>query len=319
MSKKGKIVYMGTPDFAVPALKALNEVYDVAAVVTVPDKPKGRGLKLAASPVKECALELGIQVLQPVSLKDEEFVNRMKEIAPDIIVVIAFRILPKAIYEIPTIASFNIHGSLLPKFRGAAPINWAIINGEQVTGLTSFILQEKVDTGSMLLQKVWLIPENEGKGTTAGELHDALMDISSGLALDTCDLLYSDKYKALAQDESLASPAPKIFRDTAKIDWNKEPLYVRNFINGMSPSPGAWTNFEGKSLKIYRTQIGCSVSNPDTFGEPGSYVIKDGKFLVQCKSGLIELLEIQPEGKKAMLVSDYLKGFRGAPNGSFII
>ena len=301
---------MGTPDFAVPALAALNEKYNVKAVVTVPDKPKGRGLQMQPSPVKVKAMELGIPVLQPEKLKDENFINDLKALNADIFVIIAFRILPKEVFNIPKIASFNIHGSLLPKYRGAAPINWAIINGDNITGLTSFILGEKVDTGNMLLQKILPIPEE----FTAGDLHDALMPLSVELALDTCKLLIDGEYNAILQDESLATPAPKLFRETAKIDWNKPAEAVKKFIHGHSPIPGAWTTYEGKSLKILRAEFEpCSCSEPQQ--PAGSYTISKDGFKVFCATGKVFLKQIQPEGKKAMDVTQFLNGFRGTPEG----
>lgn len=312
MTNKPSIVYMGTPEFAVPALEALHSKYDLKAVVTVPDKPKGRGLKLMPSAVKIRAEELGIPILQPQSLKDEVFIEQMKALAPDIICVIAFRILPKEIYEMPKIAAFNIHGSLLPKYRGAAPFNHAIIEGEQITGLTSFVLQEKVDTGSILLQSVYPISEN----TTFGDLYHALMPLSSRLALDTVELLLKGGYNTISQNDEEATPAPKLFRETAKIDWNKPSDKVKNFIHGYSPVPGAWTVFEGKALKILRVEHKlCSCG--EAKAEYGSYIINKEEFKVFCEHGSVVLKEIQPEGKKAMFAIDYIRGFRGEPKGRF--
>jgi len=301
------IVFMGTPEFAVPSLISINEKYGVKAVVTVPDKPKGRGLKLSYSPVKEKAIELGIPVLQPEKLKDESFIENLKQFEPDIIVVIAFRILPKEVYLLPKIASFNIHGSLLPKFRGAAPINHAIIQGESKTGLTSFILGEKVDTGNMLLQYECEISEN----MTAGELHDKLMPEAANLSLQTIEILLSGNYQPIIQDEALASPAPKIFRDNCKIDWSKSQEQVHNLIRGLSPHPGAWTIFENKQYKILRTlKVNKNI-------EQGKFIIKDNKMLVGCTDDALEILEIQPENKKPMSIKEFINGWRGNNSGNF--
>lgn len=301
------IVFMGTPEFAVPSLISINEKYGVKAVVTVPDKPKGRGLKLSYSPVKEKAIELGIPVLQPDKLKDETFIENLKQIEPDIIVVIAFRILPKEVYLLPKIASFNIHGSLLPKFRGAAPINHAIIRGEKKSGLTSFILGEKVDTGNMLLQYECEITEN----MTAGELHDKLMPEAANLSLRTIEILLGGNYQPIIQDESLASPAPKIFRDNCKINWNHPQEQVHNHIRGLSPHPGSWTLFEGKQYKILRTiKVNKNI-------EQGKFIIKENKMLVGCSDMALEILEIQPENKKPMPIKEFINGWRGPIEGRF--
>lgn len=301
------IVFMGTPEFAVPSLISINEKYGVKAVVTVPDKPKGRGLKLSYSPVKEKAIELGIPVLQPEKLKDESFIENLKQFEPDIIVVIAFRILPKAVYLLPKIASFNIHGSLLPKFRGAAPINHAIIRGEKKSGLTSFILGEKVDTGNMLLQYECEITEN----MTAGELHDKLMPEAANLSLRTIEILLGGNYQPIIQDESLASPAPKIFRDNCKINWNNPQEQVHNLIRGLSPHPGSWTLLEGKQYKILRTiKVNKNI-------EQGKYIIKENKMLVGCSDMALEILEIQPENKKPMPIKEFINGWRGPIEGRF--
>ncbi len=310
MAEKANIVFMGTPEFAVPALEKVYNEFELKAVVTIPDKPKGRGLKLQASAIKQKALEYGVPILQPEKLKDEEFINQLKSLDADIFVVIAFRILPKEVYEIPKIASFNIHGSLLPKFRGAAPINWAIISGENISGLTSFILKEGVDTGNMLLQRAYPIPE----GFTAGDLHDALMPVSADLTIDTIKLLLEGNFKPIPQDESQACPAPKLFRENAQIDWGKSATNVANFINGYSPIPGAWTIFEDKTMKILRAK-----ANPCSCGchqfSPGDFQISDKEFVIYCGSGYISILELQLEGKKAVKINDFLNGYRANKTG----
>ena len=248
MKSDKSIIFMGTPEFAVPTLEAIHKEFGVRAVVTVPDKPKGRGKKMLPSPVKLKALELGLPVLQPEKLKDESFYKELKQYNPDIMAVVAFRILPESIFEMANIGTFNIHGSLLPKYRGAAPINWAIINGDKESGLTSFLLKKIVDTGDMLLQNPVKIPE----GSTAGDLHDMLMPVSAKLAVDTIKLLLDGDYQLMPQDNSKASPAPKIFREQCEINFAQHARDLRNYIHGVSPVPGAWTIWNGKRLKILR-------------------------------------------------------------------
>ena len=298
---------MGTPEFAVPTLDAIHKKFGVCAVVTIPDKPKGRGQKLSASPVKNYAIEKGIEIIQPISMKDLDFAEKLKQINPDIIVVVAFRILPKEIYSIANIASFNIHGSLLPKYRGAAPINYAILNNEKISGVTSFILQEKVDTGNILLKKEIELPNN----CTAGDLHDLLMPISAECAIETIELLLSGNYTPLKQDDSLASPAPKIFRENCKINFNNSSEYLRCFINHISPIPGAFTIFNDKNLKILRAEI----SNKQI--SAGNFLIEDDNFYAGTNDSALKLIEIQLEGKNAVKVLDFLRGYRGEKKGSF--
>lgn len=305
---KPNIVFMGTPEFAVPTLVNLNERYGVKVVVTVPDKPQGRGKKVLPSEVKNKAVELGIPVLQPERLKDENFINELKDYTPDIIVVLAFRILPEEVFSISKIATFNIHASLLPKYRGAAPINWAIINGEKTTGLTSFILEKKVDTGNILLQKTIDIPD----GATAGDLHDLMMPEAAQMAIDTCNLLLTGDYKLMKQDDNLATPAPKIFPDLCKINWNQHAEVIRNFIHGLSPFPGAWTIWNGVRLKILRVEFSCCGKS-----ESGRFSIMDVAMNVQCEKGIISLQEIQLPGKRPMRIQEFLRGYRGEKFGKF--
>ncbi|MDA3844107.1 MAG: methionyl-tRNA formyltransferase [Candidatus Kapabacteria bacterium] len=305
---KPSIIYMGTPEFAVPALVALHEKYTVRAVVTIPDKPKGRGKKLAASAVKEKAIELGIPVLQPELLKDQAFIDALKSYEPDIMAVLAFRILPESVYSISKIATFNIHGSLLPKYRGAAPINHAILNGDKVSGLTSFVLEKQVDTGQILIKS----PVDILDGSTAGDLHDMLMPVAAQLGLDTCELLLSGDYTLLSQNDTEATPAPKVFRENCGINWNAPAEQVRNFIHSVSPSPAAWTLWEGQRLKIMRVDFVA-----DGSGSPGEFKIEDGQFVVQCGKGSVSLIEIQVQGKKKMKTVDFWRGYRGDTSGKF--
>lgn len=308
MNSNPKIIFMGTPEFAVPTLKALNEKYGVDTVVTVPDKAQGRGRKLAPSPVKEYALEQKIPVLTPDSLKDPEFEKVIIDIDADIIVVLAFKILPEGIFTRSKLGTFNIHGSLLPKFRGAAPINWAIIKGEKETGLTSFLLRQKVDTGDILLNKRIDIV----KGMTAGDLHDALMPLAAELSIETVELLMSGEYEASKQDNNMATPAPKLFRENCVIDWHTPAVDLMNFIHGTSPIPASWTNWKGKRLKIFRVNIEESLNK-----DSGYFVIENNNLFVQCGDKALRLTEIQLQGKGKMKTSDFLLGYRGETEGRF--
>lgn len=303
--EKPKIIFMGTPDFAVPSLVSIHNIYGLSAVVTVPDKSKGRGLKVAFSPVKTKALELDIPLLQPESLKDDTFLEEIKKISPDIIVVIAFRILPESVFKSSKLGTFNIHGSLLPKYRGAAPINWAIIKGEKQTGLTSFLLDSNIDTGNILLTYHCEITED----MTAGELHDKLMPEAAELSLKTIELLLNGNYEAHKQDNSKASPAPKIFKETCKIDWKKKSNEIRNFINGLSPYPAAWTLINNKQYKIIRVKINHKILEPDT------YQIDNNQLFIGTLDGSVEILELQPENKRPMKTADFLNGWREPKEG----
>ncbi|MCU0424343.1 MAG: methionyl-tRNA formyltransferase [Candidatus Kapabacteria bacterium] len=307
------IVFMGTPDFAVASLRAIHAQFPVKAVVTVPDKPKGRGLEVQPSAVKKAALELGITtILQPESLNDAAFQEELKVLNPDIIAVVAFRILPREVYTAARLGAFNIHGSLLPKYRGAAPIHWAIMSGETESGVTSFLLADGVDTGAMLGRRTTPITD----GMTTGELHDVLMLLGAELALETCQMLASGTAKPLPQNDSEATKAPKLFRENCHIDWNKSARAVRNQIHGLSPHPGAWTTLpDGKTLKIIR----CSLADHEGAAnlKVGEYRIESGEWLVGCLQGAVQLGEIQPEGKRVMAASEFLRGFRGDIHGEF--
>ncbi len=305
---KPNIIFMGTPEFSVPVLEMIHKELGVAAAVTIPDKPKGRGRKLQSSAVKSAAIEMGIPLLQPEKLKDENFRNELAAFQPDIIVVVAFRILPALIFNLPSIGTFNIHASLLPKYRGAAPINWAIINGESKTGLTTFLIEEKVDTGNILLQdKI-----NLHNDCTAGDLHNIMMPRAAKIGLDTCNLLLSGEYELKEQDDSQASPAPKLFPSQATIDWTMPSDKVKNFINGFSPFPGSRTKWNGKMLKILRAEHAGHISL-----NPGEYKITKTGFYVCCGDGAIKITELQQEGKKPVNVEAFLNGYRGEKHGHF--
>jgi methionyl-tRNA formyltransferase len=309
------IIFMGTPEFAVASLRAVHEQFPVRAVVTVPDKPRGRGLQMQSSPVKQAALELGIHtILQPESLKTPVFHAELAALEPDVIVVVAFRILPANIYTLARLGAYNVHGSLLPKYRGAAPINWAIIEGERETGVTSFLLANSVDTGAMLGHRTVPIPD----GMTAGELHDAMMPLAADLAVETCGQLLHGTATPLPQNDTQATKAPKIFRETCAIHWTQPAKRVRNFIHGLSPYPSAWTTLpDGKTLKILRAalvQRSELIPNLDV----GEFIIQSGTMIVACDSGALSLVEIQPENKRAMPTSEYLRGYRGVQRGRFL-
>ena len=296
---------MGTPNFAVSSLRILLEHdYTVISVVTVPDKPRGRGQEIAFSSVKKFALEHNLPILQPENLKDPGFISSVRALEPDLMVIVAFRILPQEVYSIPRLGTFNLHASLLPKYRGAAPINWAIIEGETETGVTTFFLQEKVDTGSVILQARVKIGADE----TAGELHDKLAAVGAEIVLQTVHLIELGKVKPRAQEESRTTPAPKIFKENCRINWDNPSPKVHNFVRGLSPYPCAWTSHVGKALKIYRTQLSPSMTHESK--TPGTIVEVGKKSLRVATNGdTISILEIQQEGKKRMGVEEFLRGY----------
>ena len=294
-----KIVFFGTPDFAVPSLKILvDNGYDVAAVVTVADKPSGRGLQ----PVKKFAVANNIKVLQPIKLKDENFIAELKSLQADLFIVIAFRMLPEIVWTMPPIGTFNLHGSLLPKYRGAAPINWAIIKGEKETGVTTFFLKHEIDTGDILMQEKIEIQET----TTAGELHDKMMLIGANVVLKTVQLIESKNYQLQSQTGEIIH-APKIFKDDCKINWNQSVEKVNDFIRGLSPYPAAFTDLNGKVLKIFSgKKIIQTIEH-----EIGSFVTDHKSFLkFTCTNGYFEVENLQLEGKQKMNVQDFLRGWR---------
>ncbi len=296
-----KIVFFGTPDFAIPTLKKIMESkHSIEAVVTAPDKERGRGRKVQFTPVKKFAVEHNIKVLQPVKFKDENFINSLKNIKADLFVVVAFRILPKEVFTIPPKGSFNLHASLLPKYRGAAPIQWALINGERETGVTTFFLKEKVDTGNIILQRKVKIDENDNLGT----LHDKLAEIGAGLVVETIDLIESGNYELTEQDNSLATPAPKITREICKIDWNKPAREIHNLIRGLSPYPAAFFERNGKIYKVFSSEV---VEQP--LLEPGEIRSTKKELFIGTKDNTLKILEIQPEGRKRMKADEFLRGY----------
>lgn len=298
-----RIVYLGTPEFAVAPLRVLLENgYQVVGVVTAPDKPGGR-MGLQVSAVKKFALEHELPVLQPEKLKNPDFLEQLRAWKADFQIVVAFRMLPEVVWNMPHLGTMNLHGSLLPKYRGAAPINWAVINGEHETGLTTFLLKHEIDTGDLLFQEHIPIGENE----TAGELHDRMMEAGAELVLKSVQALENKTVVPFPQEETEATHAPKIFTETCRIDFQKPLQTVHNFVRGLSPYPGAWTELDGKTLKILRAQkINGAPSVP-----PGTF-ISDGKnhLRVSTSDGFLEILELQMEGKRRMSVKEFLNGYR---------
>jgi len=302
-----KIVFMGTPDFSIPSLKILLESeHEIMAVVTQPDKERGRGQKVSFTPVKQFAVERNIPVYQPEKLKSNvEFIEQMKALQPDLLVVVAFRILPKEVFEIPKYGSFNLHGSYLPKYRGAAPIQWALINGDNETGLTTFKLAEKVDTGNLYLQqKLEINPEDSFE-----TLHDRMSELGAKLVLDTVNLIDGGKYELKQQDNSLASPAPKITKEICLIDWNKSATEIHNLIRGLSPHPAAYFVQNEKVIKVYKSEV----VDRNTL-KPFQFHQTKTELIIGCGKDSLKILEIQLEGKKRMTTEEFLRGFSFVKN-----
>ena len=309
---------MGTPEFAVASLDALVKAgFNVVGVVTAPDKPAGRGMKMNESAVKKYALEHNLDILQPEKLKNPEFLEQLKSLHADLQVVVAFRMLPEVVWNMPRMGTINLHGSLLPQYRGAAPINWAVINGEKETGVTTFKLQHEIDTGNILLQESFSIGENE----TAGEVHDRMKEIGAKLLVKTVSGIADGTLKETPQtsvidkqatvtDSRLLKHAPKIFTEDCKIDFTKSVEEVHNLIRGLSPFPGAFTYLKDKMLKIFRSEKEISIDQTDPAGH-GQYET-DGKSFLKfaCKEGYILIKELQMEGKKKMTVEEFLRGYR---------
>lgn len=297
-----KIVFFGDPEIAAYCLRKIAEKgIEVSCVVTTPDKPQGRGLKAGESEVKKAAKELNLKILQPESLKDEVFIDELRKINADLFVVVAFKILPKAVYELPKKGSINLHGSLLPKYRGAAPIQWALINGDKVTGVTTFFLKEKVDEGDIILQKEIEISDDDNFGA----LYDKIKIIGSDVLIETILLIEQGNYKLQKQDDSQAIPAPKITKEICKIDWNKPAVNIRNLIRGLSPKPGAY--FE-KNEKIYKI-LKANVTNSPSL-KPGEFYQTKKELFAGCSDGTLQILEIQPENKKIMTAEEFVRGYR---------
>ncbi len=296
-----KIIFFGTPDFAIPSLQSiLDHHHDVVAVVTAPDKPRGRGKQVSFTPIKEFALEHSIKVLQPEAFNDATFIEQLKKLEADLFVVVAFRILPKEIFSMPGYGSFNLHGSLLPKFRGAAPIQWALIKGEKKTGVTTFALAEKVDTGNVYLKKEIPIEDEDDFGS----LHDKLSLLGSQAVAETVEMIDSQKFKLLPQDNSFASPAPKITKELCEIDWNKDAVELHNLVRGLSPFPAAVFMHQQKIFKVYKTKV------VERNLAPGEIQETPAELIFGCGNNSLSILEIQQEGKKRLKIEEFLRGHR---------
>ncbi|MEN9685251.1 MAG: hypothetical protein RLZZ28_1037 [Bacteroidota bacterium] len=300
---------MGTPNFAVASLDALvNAGCQVVGVITAPDKPAGRGMKITESDVKKYALEKGLPILQPEKLKNPGFLEALRELKADLQVVVAFRMLPEIVWNMPPMGTINLHGSLLPQYRGAAPIHWAVMNGEKETGVTTFKLKHEIDTGDILLQKSFPINEND----TTGDVHDRMKMIGAAVLVETVkalasgDLQKKEQSVYITENAAALKHAPKIFTETCQINWNQPAEILHNFIRGLSPFPGALTRLDGKVLKIFSSK---KILVPHHY-PPGAVLCDDKKTLqFACSNGFIELQDLQLEGKKRMAVEDFLRGY----------
>jgi methionyl-tRNA formyltransferase len=310
MSTPLRIIYYGTPDFAVASLNVLVENrYNIVAVVTAPDKPAGRGQKLRQTAIKTYAEDKGLTVLQPEKLKSEEFILQLKELKANLQIVVAFRMLPEIVWNMPSFGTFNLHGSLLPQYRGAAPINWAVINGEKETGVTTFFLKHEIDTGQVIFQEKITIGENDN----AGSIHDQLMEVGARLVHKTVEAIEQGEYPTVDQAELIKGGikhAPKIFKDTCRIDWTSSIDLIHNHIRGLSPYPAAWTELimDDKTLvlKVFET-----IQEVSTHSKPiGEIVIADKELKVAVADGYINIVSLQLAGKKRMLTKDFLLGFK---------
>jgi methionyl-tRNA formyltransferase len=306
-----RIIFMGTPDFAVATLQRLVENgFEVVAAITAPDKPVGRGQKMSESPVKKYALSRGIPVLQPEKLKNKAFLEELANYKADLQVVVAFRMLPEAVWAMPKMGTINLHGSLLPQYRGAAPINWAVINGEIMTGVTTFFIEKEIDTGNIIFSENIEIKATD----TAGDLHDRMMWIGGDLMVKTVKAIESGVYPSVKQDFSQElKPAPKIFKETCKIDWQQDAKAIYDFVRGLSPYPAAWTTLDGKVLKIFETEI----VNEELL-ELDNLVFEEFKLktdhkkhlLIQTSDSFLAIKSLQLEGKKRMSTEEFLRGYR---------
>ncbi len=302
MPDQPRIVFLGTPEFAVASLDAMvQNGFNVVGVVTAPDKPAGRGMKLQQSAVKKYAVEHAIPLLQPEKLKSSEFISSLRELKADLQVVVAFRMLPEVVWSMPPHGTINVHASLLPDYRGAAPINWAIINGEKKTGITTFRLRHEIDTGDILLQKSIEIGSNE----TAGELHDRLKETGAETLIETITGLFNNTISPQPQHSASGKHAPKIFTETCRINWQQPVETVHNLIRGLSPYPSAFTELNGHQLKIFRAGKEILTASPGEISTDKKSFIKFG-----CMDGFIDVKELQLEGKKKMGVEEFLRGYR---------
>lgn len=309
--KELKIIFLGTPEFAVESLdKLVTNGYNVVATVTMPDKQAGRGHHLIQSDVKKYAVEHNIPVLQPTNLKHPEFIEELRKYEADLFIVIAFRMLPEVVWSMPRLGTFNLHASLLPKYRGAAPINWAVINGDKQTGVTTFFLKHEIDTGDICQQRSIDIDANEN----VGSVHDRLMHLGAEMVISTVDSIIAGSLKTEPQPEGEFIPAPKIFKDTCKINWSQPRECVRNLIRGLSPYPAAWTNIvdfnnNKSTIKIFDSKICDDIVNTEDF-KVGDIIIMKNRMAIKCQDGMLEILDLQLSGKKRMLTHSFLLGYK---------
>jgi methionyl-tRNA formyltransferase len=321
MKRNLRIVFMGTPDFAVPSLDILiQNNYNVVGVITATDKLAGRGNKLTESAVKKYAVEKGLRILQPEKLKNPDFIQELTSLEANLFIVVAFRMLPEIVWQMPELGTFNLHASLLPQYRGAAPINWAVINGEKETGVTTFFLQHEIDTGNIILQEKIKIDDEDNVGI----VHDKLMNVGSGLVLKTVQAIESNNAISKSQILNLKSEislhhAPKIFKETCLIDWNKSAIEIHNLIRGLSPYPTAFTYLDGKVLKIFKSQESRTKNQDESMNEILRFTQNDNAeiqtdkktFLsYKCADEYLDIVELQLEGKKRMKVDEFLRGYK---------
>lgn len=316
-SKDIRIVYMGTPDFAVESLKRLVEGgYNIVGVVTMPDKPAGRGQKIRYSAVKEYALSKGLYLMQPERLKDEEFLAELKSLNADLQIVVAFRMLPESVWNMPPMGTFNLHASLLPQYRGAAPINWAIMNGDKESGVTTFFLTHEIDTGNIIMQRTTPISDDD----CAGTLHDRLMLIGADMVCETVDAIAKGNIEPKEQPMDIdLKAAPKIFKDDCRIDWSKSAIEIRNKIRGLSPYPAAWGALQ---IKEGEEPLAVKIFSADIVDSCGDYgdIKSDGKRYIEvaCGEGSLRLTSLQLPGKKRLTVEELLRGYNIAEGSKFI-
>jgi methionyl-tRNA formyltransferase len=297
-----RIIFLGTPEFAVASLEALiTHGFNVVAVVTAPDKPSGRGLKLTPPPVKLCAEKHGIPVLQPIKLKDPIFIQELATFQADLQFVVAFRMLPELVWNMPPLGTYNLHGSLLPKYRGAAPIHWAVMNGDQETGITVFKLKHEIDTGDIILRKTMPINRNE----TTSQVHDRMMMIGAEALAEAAKMIENDQVDFLEQREDEVSLAPKLFKETCLIDWNQPVEKVYNKIRGLAYFPGAFFIFQEKTVKVFQTVMGREILTPGEIKET------ENEIIIGCLDGSLSLKEFQVEGKRKMEIAEFLRGNSG--------
>ena len=300
-----RIVFLGTPDFAVASLKAMVEAgHNIVGVITAPDKPAGRGMQMQQSPVKKYAVEKGLFVMQPEKLRDPQFLEMLKNLQADLQVVIAFRMLPEVVWNMPPLGTINLHASLLPDYRGAAPINWAIINGETQSGVSTFFLKHEIDTGDILLKDTCPITAT----CTAGELHDTLMNLGANTMLKSLELIISGNTNGTPQAENSGKIAPKIFKEHCRISWEQNGQSILNLNRGMSPYPAAFCVLDGKNMKVYQAEFEANNNNSATLGS----VQSDHKTFLKfaCKDGFIHVLDVQLESKKRMKIEEFLRGYK---------